>query len=113
MHGYQITFFTQQDRLHGQRPLAQWLIEEARRQGIRGATLNGALGGLGHDGTVHAVNLFDLSDQPVQVTLVVTEEEAARFFQILEKEQVHAFYVQVAAEFGTLGSGPSRAPSGG
>lgn len=41
--GYQITFYTQQDRMHGSRPLAQWLIEEARQYGIRGATLTGAL----------------------------------------------------------------------
>lgn len=104
MRGYQLTFFTQQDRLHGRIPLAQWLIEEAARLGLRGATLNGALGGLGHDGVMHAVNLFDLSDQPIQVTLIVSEEEASNFIQYLEKEQVHVFYVRIAAEFGSLGS---------
>ena len=87
--------------MHGRIPLAQWLIEEAARLGLRGATLNGALGGLGHDGVMHAVNLFDLSDQPIQVTLIVSEEEASNFIQ---KEQVHVFYVRIAAEFGSLGS---------
>lgn len=90
--------------MHGRIPLAQWLIEEAARLGLRGATLNGALGGLGHDGVMHAVNLFDLSDQPIQVTLIVSEEEASNFIQYLEKEQVHVFYVRIAAEFGSLGS---------
>ncbi|GAA3591822.1 DUF190 domain-containing protein [Gibbsiella greigii] len=112
MRGYQMTFFTQQDRMHGRLPLAQWLIEEAKRQGLRGATLSGALGGLGHDGAMHAVNLFDLSDQPVQVTLVVSEDEAQRFMQVLAQEQVNLFYVKVAAEFGVLGGGPAAQTGG-
>lgn len=84
--------------MHGRIPLAQWLIEEAARLGLRGATLNGALGGLGHDGVMHAVNLFDLSDQPIQVTLIVSEEEASNFIQYLEKEQVHVFYVRITGQ---------------
>lgn len=93
MLGYQITFFTQQDRVHDRQPLAQWLIEQARQHGLRGATLNGSIQGLGHDGTMHAINLFDLSDQPVQVTLVVSEKEADRFLQYLRDEAVQLFYV--------------------
>ncbi|MCD7096845.1 DUF190 domain-containing protein [Stenotrophomonas sp. MMGLT7] len=107
MQGYQVTFFTQQDRMHGQTPLAQWLLEEARRLGVRGATLSGALQGLGHDGSVHAINLFDVSDQPVQVTLVASDEELQRLFAHLEQQQVQVFYMKVAAEFGTLGVQPA------
>ncbi|MBE7375608.1 DUF190 domain-containing protein [Pseudomonas lopnurensis] len=105
MNGYQITFFTQQDRVIGNLPAGQWLVEEARRLGLRGATLSGAVEGLGHDGIIHAINLFDLSDQPVQVTLVVTEAEAQMFFEHLTQQRVKLFYVKVAAEFGTLGAG--------
>lgn len=104
MHGYQITFFTQQDRMHGTQPLAQWLLAETRRLGIRGGTLSGAIQGLGHDGRTHAINLFDLSEQPVQVTLVISAEESDRIFAHLEKEQVRIFYTKVAAEFGTIGT---------
>lgn len=103
MQGYQITFFTQQDRMHGSMPLAQWLIEEAGKRGIRGATLTGALQGLGHDGTRHAINMFDISDQPIQATLVVSQKEAGHMFAHLEREKVRVFYVKVPVEFGTLG----------
>lgn len=103
MNGYQITFFTQQDRLIGNLPAGQWLLQEARRLGLRGATLSGAVEGLGHDGVIHAINLFDLSDQPVQVTLVATEAEAEMFFEHLTQRRVQVFYVKVTAEFGTLG----------
>jgi PII-like signaling protein len=103
MHGYQITFFTQQDRRHGNEPLAQWLLAAARQLGIRGATLTGALQGLGHDGITHSVNLFDQGDQPVQVTMVVSHEEDVQLFTYLDKAQVHLFFVKTAVEFGTLG----------
>ena len=39
MQGYQLTFFTQQDRKHHTLPVAHWLLEEARALGISGATL--------------------------------------------------------------------------
>lgn len=103
MRGYQIVFFTQQDRMHGRQPLAQWLLDESRRLGIRGATVNGGLIGLGHDGTVHAINMFDVSDQPVQITLVVNDEELSRLSKRLTQEGVKLFYMKVPVEFGTFG----------
>lgn len=41
MQGYQLTFFTQQERTHQQQPLARWRVEQARQLGLRGATLQG------------------------------------------------------------------------
>lgn len=103
MHGFQLTFFTQQDRLHDKQPLAQWLLAVVQQLGIRGATLNGALQGIGHDGIAHAVNLFDAGDQPVQVTLVASPEETARLLGHLAQENVQVFYVKAEVEFGTTG----------
>lgn len=101
--GYQITFFTQQERLHGRRPLAQWLIEEAKKLGVRGATLNGALAGLGHDGKTHWMNMLDFSEQPVQVTFILSQEEETALFDYLKQHQVEIFFVRSPVEFDTLG----------
>lgn len=109
MHGFQLTFFTQQDRLHGNQPLARWLLSAVQQLGIRGATLNGALQGIGHDGIAHAVNLFDAGDQPVQVTLVASREETDRLLRYLTREAVQIFYVKTAVEFGTIGGPDERA----
>ena len=103
MHGHQITFFTQQDRLKDQLPVAQWLLASAQHLNIRGATVVGALQGIGHDGTLHATNLFDMGDQPVQVTIVVSDDEEKRLFAYLLREKVQLFYVKTAVEFGMLG----------
>jgi PII-like signaling protein len=103
MLGHQLTFFTQQDRVHGHEPLAQWLLAQAAHLGIRGATLNGSLQGLGHDGQVHAVNLFDLGDQPVQVTMIVSDAEHERLMAHLEASGAQVFFMRSRVEFGTLG----------
>jgi PII-like signaling protein len=105
MQGYQLTFFTQQDRVYKNQPLAQWLLEQAKALGIRGATVNGSLQGLGHDGAIHAINMFDLSDQPVQVTMVLSEDEVQPLFTLLEQEHITLFYMKSPVEFGTLGAG--------
>lgn len=103
MKGYQITFFTQQDRRHHHKPLAEWLLLTARDMGLRGATIVAGSEGYGHHGRIHAAHFFELADQPQEVQMVVTEEEGARLFELLEKEGVSLFYVKTAVEFGTLG----------
>jgi uncharacterized protein len=103
--GYQLTFFTVQDRVHRGRPLAHWLLEEARGMGIRGATLIPASEGFGHDGRVHAMHLFKMSEQPLQVIMVVSDDEVSRLFAKLEDEQVRVFYSKIRVEFGTTGGG--------
>ncbi len=103
MRGYQLTFFTQQDRhLHG-KPLGHWLVEEARAMGIRGATLISAAEGFGRDRHIHAAHFFDLGDQPVEVVMAVTAEEADRFFARLKAEKVELFYARTPVEFGMVG----------
>jgi len=103
MQGFQLTFFTQQDRTHGGRPLGDWLVTEARRLGIGGATLVLAAEGFGHHRRIHAARFFELAEQPVEVTMAVTAEEAERFFDRLRQEHIKIFYVKTPIEFGTTG----------
>jgi PII-like signaling protein len=103
MHGFQLTFFTQQDRRHAGRPLGEWLVEEARRQGIGGATLLTGAEGFGHDGKIHSAHFFELADQPIEVTMAVSESNAERFFARLREEGVKVFYVKTPIEYGTTG----------
>lgn len=106
MKGFQITFFTQQGRRHGNMPLAEWLLRTARELGLRGATLTGASEGFGQHGRIHSVHFFELADQPQEVTVAATEDETARLFDRLKHEGVQVFYVKSAVEFGVLGGPP-------
>lgn len=103
MKGYQITFFTQQDRRHGHTPMAEWLMRSARDLGIRGATVVSASEGYGHDLRIHSSHFFELADQPLEVVMAVTEEEAGKLFAHLRAEGAKLFYVKTPVEFGVLG----------
>lgn len=103
MNGYQITFFTQQDRRHHGKPLADWLVHLARELGLRGATIIPGSEGFGHHGRIHSSHFFELADQPLEVVTAVTKEEADRLFERLRAEGVHLFYVKTPVEFGILG----------
>ena len=103
MNGYQITFFTQQDRRHHGKPLADWLLELAEEMDFRGATLIPATEGIGHHHRVHSARFFELSDQPIAVVMALTRDEADQLFERLRTEGVKVFYVKTAVEFGFFG----------
>lgn len=100
MHGFQLTFFTQQDRLvHGQ-PLGQWLLQAVKQVGVSGATLQTAAEGFGRDGQLHASHFFELAGQPQQVTMAVSPEVAQAVFALLAAQSLNIFYVKTPIEFG-------------
>lgn len=104
MHGYQLTFFTQQDREHKGCPLGQWLVDEACRLGIGGATLLSAATGYGRDKKLHSAHFIELGDQPIEVTMAVTDQEANHLFERLNTEDIHVFYIKTPIEFGMTGA---------
>lgn len=103
MQGYQLTFFTYQDKRHKGHPLAHWLLQLAEDMGLRGATLVGAGEGFGHHKRLHSVRFIDLADQPLEVVMVLSQQESDLLFERLRAEGVKVFYVKTPVEFGTLG----------
>lgn len=103
MIGYQITFFTQQDRRHHGKQIGDWLVHLAKEMGLRGATLLPATEGFGHHRRIHSAHFFELADQPLEVVIVASADESDRLFARLKEEGVHVFYVKSEVEFGTLG----------
>ena len=107
MNGYLVTFFTQQDVRHGHLDMHEWLVRTATALGIGGCTVIAATEGVDHRGRRHSVHFFDLADQPVEVQMAMTQDQATRFFDKLREEAVDVFYVKAPVEFGrTGGAGP-------
>jgi len=100
MQGFQLTFFTAQDRKHGKLPLAEWLVQEARKLGVGGTTVIAASEGFGHDRKLHSAHFVELADQPVEITMAVSAKDAERIFELLAAEQIRVFYVKTPIEFG-------------
>lgn len=89
-------------RLHG-RLAYEWLLEEARREGVGGGTAFRAIAGYGRHGVLHEERFFELAaDLPVAVEFVVTDEQADRLIERLRREAVHAFFVKLPAEGGVV-----------
>jgi len=102
MQGIQLTFFTLQDRRHGNRPVSDWLLELAKASGLHGATVVAAAKGFGHDGQIHSADLIDLADQPQMVVMTATAEQAKAVLARLQAEKLQLFCVKTAVEFGSL-----------
>jgi len=110
VHGFQLTFFTQQDRRHDGQPLAHWLLAFAKAQGALGGTLVAAGESFGHTGRFHSARFFELADQPVEVAIAVDAPTCGRLLAALEKEPIDLFYVKQPVEFGRVGA---QAPAKG
>jgi|SRR6185312_8144961 PII-like signaling protein len=104
MNGYQLTFFTQQNRRHDGQSLHEWLMRLARSLGIAGSTAVPGSEGYGRSGRLHSTHFFELAEQPMEVTMAATAEQAAALFARLAQEDVRVFYVKTPVEFGTTGS---------
>lgn len=103
MNGYQLTFYTEQNRHHGHLTICEWLLSQVKKLGIGGATVISAAEGIGHAGAHHAAHFVSLADQPIQIIMAVTDTEAEQLLQIVIAEKVHVFYTKFPIEFGLLG----------
>ncbi|HEX4986083.1 MAG TPA: DUF190 domain-containing protein [Burkholderiales bacterium] len=103
MQGYQVTFLTQQDRRHGHQPMHDWLVALARELGIQGSTVVAAAEGYGRAGRLHSVHFFELADQPMEVVMAMTQQQAAALFERLDREKANLFYMKTPVEYGVVG----------
>ncbi|WP_122857174.1 DUF190 domain-containing protein, partial [Pseudomonas viridiflava] len=92
MKGFLVTFFTQQNRRYQGKMLGDWVVDLAKEMGLRGATLSTGIEGFGHTGRLHSSHFFDLTDQPTEIRMAITEDESERLFVRLELEEVSEFH---------------------
>jgi PII-like signaling protein len=107
MKGFQVTFFTEQGRRRGHTPIHEWLKEVGKSLGITGITTAMGVEGIGRDGKLHSAHFIELADQPIEITMAMTEAQCEALFGRLEQEKSNLFYVKTAVEFGVLGDAAS------
>lgn len=106
MHGFKVSFFTQQGRTHGILSITEWLLKEAKSIEIKGATIAVAQGGYGRDGKYYSAHFFELGEQPVEMTMAVNAEQAEQLFTRIKEENLRIFYIKIPIEFGVTGDTP-------
>ena len=78
-------------------------LKDGDVDGISGATMSAAQGGYGRDGRLHWANFFELAEQPLEVTMALSDEAAERLFARIAAEGLRIFYTKVPVEFGITG----------
>ena len=106
MNGTLLRFYVHENRLHRHVALYEWLLEQAKKQGVRGGSAFRAVAGFGRHGILHEEHFFELAaSMTIVVEFLVTAEEAERLLALVRGEDVSIFYARVSAEFGTIEGG--------
>jgi PII-like signaling protein len=103
MKGYQISFLAEQNRRIEHKQAMEWLLHLAKELGISGCTTFSGVESFGADGRRHSAHFFELADQPMEMVMAVTEEQADRLFERIEAMDTKIFYIKTAIEYGQLG----------
>ena len=78
-------FIGESDR-HGGMPLYEWIVREARREGLAGATVLRGMEGFGANSKVHTAKILRLSaDLPVVVEIVDSIERVNAFLPLIDE----------------------------
>lgn len=78
-------FIGEDDRADG-RPLYEVIVEEARKQGLAGATVLRGFLGFGAHSRIHTTKILRLSeDLPIVIEIVDVEEKIEGFLPLLDK----------------------------
>ncbi|HCI13596.1 MAG: hypothetical protein A2063_07470 [Gallionellales bacterium GWA2_60_142] len=105
MQGTYLRFYVHENRNHQHTLVYEWLLEQAKSLGIHGGSAFKAIAGFGRHGVLHEDHFFELAgDLPVAVEFIVTDDEAARLLELIQREGLTLFYVRLPVEYGVTNS---------
>jgi uncharacterized protein len=83
--GHLLRIFIGESDRHAGLPLYEWIVRQAREQGLAGATVLRGLQGFGAHSRVHTAKILELStDLPIIVEIVDTREKIERFLPLID-----------------------------
>ena len=98
-----LRFYVSEKQRHDGDLVYEWLLEEARRQGIPGGSVFRAIAGYGRHGRLHEETFFELGGElPVMVELVLETLQAEQLLEALRPFGLKLYYVRQAAESGVV-----------
>jgi PII-like signaling protein len=103
MKGFQLSFLTEQNQSIDHKQAMEWLLHLAKELGISGCTVFSGVESFGADGRRHSARFFELGDQPVEVVMAATPEQADRLFARIGAADTKIFYIKTPIEYGQLG----------
>lgn len=105
MKGSQLTVYAaNQSHRVKHMTVVEWLLDEAKQAGIVGATVVEIAEGIDAKGKFHAARFFELTDQPVAVTLIADDAKIDALLAQLHDAGIRLFYTRAPIEYDTLGA---------
>ncbi|WHZ11341.1 MAG: hypothetical protein OJF60_001780 [Burkholderiaceae bacterium] len=106
MDGIYLKFYVPERRRYHGILAYEWLLEHAKKLGIKGGSAFRAIASFGHHGRLHEQRFFELAgDVYVEVGFALKEEDAERLLAELAAEQIKLFYIKLPATLGYVGNG--------
>jgi PII-like signaling protein len=103
MNGTLLRFYVHENRKHRHLALYEWLLQQAKAQGIRGGSAFRAIAGFGRHGILHEEHFFELAaDLTVEVEFIVSDAEAERLLDAVRGERISIFYARIPAAFAAI-----------
>jgi PII-like signaling protein len=103
MQSVYLRFYVSEKQRHDGKMLYEWLLEEAKRQGIPGGSVFRAIAGYGRHGHLHEETFFELAGElPVQVEFILDSRLAEHLLNSLRAYKLDLFFVRYAVETGTV-----------
>ncbi|MGN6228929.1 MAG: DUF190 domain-containing protein [Dyella sp.] len=103
MNGWSLRFYMHENQKHRGMLLFEWLLEQAKKHGIHGASAFKAIAGYGRHGVLHEQSFFELAgDCTVLVELIVDDTDASKMLEIVHEDGAPLFWARFPAEFGVV-----------
>jgi PII-like signaling protein len=101
-------FIGENDKQEGL-PLYEWIVRQAREQGLAGATVLRGLEGFGAHSRLHTAKILRLSnDLPIVIEIVDTEEKIEAFLPLIDSSIVEGLATVERVEVRFYRSGESE-----
>ena len=96
-----LTFYIHENQQHHHILLYEWLLEQAKKNGIRGGSAFRAIAGFGRHGQLQDDHFFELGGNlTIQVIFFVQETEAALLLDLVGRENIALFYTRTPVDSG-------------
>ena len=105
MKGSQLTVFAaNQSHRKNHMTVVDWILDEAKKASIHGASVIEVTEAIDTHGKYHAARFFELVDQPVAVTVAAEDASVDALLDSLKHGGVPLFYTRCPIEYEVLGA---------
>ena len=105
--GYLLRIFVGERDKHGHLPLYEWIIQQARKHGLAGATAFRGIEGFGAHSHLHTSKILRLADDlPILIEIVDTKHKIESFLPIIDNAISEGLATLEKVEIRLYRSGP-------